>query len=90
MKEFKDPYETLRQKGRGYRIQGKYPRIHVFSRSKLELDRLVREFGGNFYSHGTGWLWVLSGKKIISELLLKLDEKNWLPSVHGFEDKLGE
>ena len=89
MIEFKDPYDTLQQKGRGYITKGKYPRIHVFSRSVMELDRLKREFGGNSYRHGSGHLWVFSGGKAIKDLIVKLEAKGFLPTVHGFEDKLG-
>ena len=89
MIEFKDPYETMQQKARGYLTKGKYPRIHVFSRSVTELDRLVREFEGNYYRHGTGHIWVFSGEKAIKDLIIKLDAKGFLPSVHSFEDVVG-
>lgn len=89
MIEFKDPYETVQQKGRGYRTKGKYPRIHVFSKSVMELDRLVREFGGNSYRHGSGHIWVFSGEKAIKDLIAKMANQGYLPSVHGFENKVG-
>lgn len=89
MIEFKDPYESIQQKGRGYLTKGKYPRIHVFSRSVMELDRLIREFGGNSYRHGSGHIWVFSGEKAIKDLLAKLDARGFLPTVHSLEDKLG-
>jgi len=88
MIEFKDPYETLQQKGRAYMTDGKHPRIHVFSTSIMELDRLVQEFGGGAYRHGSGHIWVFSGKKAIEDLLVRLTDAGFLPSVHGFEIKL--
>jgi hypothetical protein len=84
-----DPLEMLQQNARGYMTKGKYPRIHVFSRSVMELDRLVREFGGGTYKHGSGFIWVFSGKEAIKDLLARLGEEGYLPSVHGFEKKLG-
>jgi len=78
----------LQQKGRGYLTKGKYPRIHVFSLSIVELDRVVSEFGGNSYRHGSGYLWVFSGEKAINDLLAKLEDRGYLPSVHKFEDKV--
>ena len=89
MIEFKDPYDTLQQKGRGYITKGKYHRIHVFSRSVMELDRLSQEFGGNSYPHGSGHIWVFSGEKAIKDLLVKLGDRGFLPTVHGLEDKFG-
>jgi hypothetical protein len=89
MIEYKDPLETLQQKGRGYLTSGKYPRIHVFSRSVVELDRLVRRFGGNYYKHRSGFMWVLSGKQVIADLIKTMDDEGYLPTVHGFENKVG-
>ena len=87
--EYRDPLESIQQKARGYMTKGIYPRIHVFSRTTMELDRLVRKFGGNYYRHGSGFLWVFSGRKAIKDLIKQVGEAGYLPSVHGFEDKVG-
>ena len=47
-------------KGRVYIDKGKYIQLRVFAKELVVLDMLTRSFGGNYYPHGSGYVWVVS------------------------------
>jgi hypothetical protein len=73
-------------RARGYLYKGKYPQVVVFATDGLELDKLIRAFGGHSYPHGSGFTWVLSKRTELTEFVKQI--KPWLPSCHGFENIL--
>lgn len=73
---------------RAYLSKGGYLRIVVYTRSLLAVDKLRREYGGNYYIHGPGYTWVLSKKSAIRALMQQI--KPLLPSKSGFEDLVQE
>lgn len=83
-----DPYEILCEKARAYVYRGKYPQVVVFTKFVTEYNLLISEFGGGRYRHGTGFVWILSKRSKLRELLEKV--KPYLPSKHGFEKVLIE
>jgi len=57
------------------RVYGdRYKSIHVFGRNLVELDTLVKLWGGSVYPHGTGFTWMLGHRtkqlEIVSDLQL--------------------
>lgn len=75
--------QLVLQRGRGYLYRGKYPQIVIFTRSKMDIDRLVRTYGGNSYKHNAGMVWILSRRDSIK---LLLNHIAGTPSKHGFEE----
>jgi hypothetical protein len=45
------------ERARVYPVRGKYRSLRVFSKNMLELELLRDVFGGNWYVHGTGYIW---------------------------------
>lgn len=66
--------EIVGTRGRAYIAKGKYVSIVVFSTSIMEMDLLIRTFGGNRYVHGSGWIWVLGRRSQLLTLKGLLDE----------------
>jgi hypothetical protein len=63
----------LIEKARVYRTHGgRYVVVKVFSKSKDDMTTLCDEFGGNFYAHGVGYIWVLSSKRALTEMVRAL------------------
>lgn len=75
--------QILLERGRGYLYKKKYPQVIIFTRSVMDVDKLIRAFGGNQYKHNTGFIWVLSSK---SKLKAMLKEIAPAQSRHHFED----
>jgi hypothetical protein len=48
----------IAQKGRAYQQGSRYITVHVFTTYKVEAVNLVLQFGGNFYPHKGGYLWI--------------------------------
>lgn len=84
----RDPGQIVCAKARGYLYHGKYPQVCVFTKYISELDHLVTAFGGHYYKHLAGYIWVLSRRSEIATMMTKV--KPWLPSCHGFENILGD
>jgi len=78
--------EIVIAKARGYLYRGKYPQLIIFTKDVIEIDKLLREFGGNTYRHGTGHVWVLSHRVQLKVLMEKI--RPHLPSKHGLESIL--
>lgn len=66
--------ELLVERGRVYRhgFGRKYWAVHFFSRSIPEMRLVKKCFGGNYYRHGVGYLWVISSKEGIRVLLTEV------------------
>lgn len=75
--------QILIERGRGYLYKQKYPQVIIFTRSVMDIDKLIRTFGGHSYKHNTGTVWVLSSKQKLKAMLHKI-----APTVsqHHFED----
>lgn len=52
---------TVNERGRVYKSKG-YPVLHVFSIQLVDVIHLRDLWGGNYYKHGSGYLWIL-GKR---------------------------
>lgn len=74
--------QLVLERGRGYLYKGKYPQLVIFTRSKTDIDRLIRTYGGNSYKHNSGMIWMLSRRQGLKQLLLSIAGT---PSKHGFE-----
>lgn len=49
--------------GRAYKNKdGKRITLHVFSKQAVKLDQVCRLLGGNYYRHGSGFLWIMGNK----------------------------
>ena len=81
-----DPAKLVCGTARGYLYRGLYPQIRLFTKYPLELDHLTQTFGGHYYPHLAGYIWVLSKQSEVQELLTKV--KPYLPSRYGFESIL--
>jgi len=81
-----DPTRIVIERARAYAYKDKYPQVVVFTKSLVEIDRLKSVFGGNDYVHGTGYIWMLSKRALILEMVEKT--KPFFPSENGFEDLL--
>lgn len=79
----KNAPDILWAKARCYASRPKYPQLIVFSKWKSELDLLVFEYGGNYYKHGSGYVWSTSEHDILIKIVHSL--ANRLPSKNGFE-----
>lgn len=78
--------QILLERGRGYLNRGKYPQIVVFTKSLTEIDKLEAVYGGNHYKHNTGYIWVVSRRENINNILWLLSPN---VSANGFEDVVG-
>lgn len=59
----------IETKGHLYTLRNKYQSLRVFSRELMEVSRLCRVYGGSFYTHGVGYIWVTSKKSLISAIM---------------------
>jgi len=75
----------VQERGRAYLYKGKYPQLVVFTKSMVEVDKLIQEFGGHYYKHCTGLVWQLSRRVALAALLEKMKP---YPSRYGFESIL--
>lgn len=64
-----DPKLCVLSKGRFYVQNGKYPQISFFSIFITEIDIVQNAFGGKYYRHNKGWIWVLARRQDILKLL---------------------
>jgi hypothetical protein len=63
----------LIERARVYRTHGgRYTVVKVFSKKKTDMTILCNAFGGNFYVHGVGYIWVLSSKKALADVVRAL------------------
>lgn len=69
--------------GRGYLYKQKYPQVVVFTKSVMDVDKLMRTYGGNCYKHRSGMIWMVSSKKRLREMLKMIAPTR---SAHNFED----
>ena len=70
-------------RGKAYKYKNcNHVSVVVFSRSLTEIDKLIRSFGGNWYKHLGGFLWVLGKKedqtRMMSLVLPHIDEDHKL------------
>lgn len=70
----------LTTRGHAYRSKNKYVIVQFFSKSLVEVDKLRECFGGNYYSHGVGFIWVLQQRDDVRKLAEILEPH--LPEVH--------
>jgi hypothetical protein len=78
--------EVVLIKGRTYPYHGRYLQIQVFTKWLTEVNLLVQRFGGNYYKHGTGFVWVLANRQKLLQMVDALQEK--FPSENGFENEI--
>jgi hypothetical protein len=69
-----DATEIVLAKARAYNTAGGYVSVKAFTKDELEARDLVKAFGGNYYPHGTGWIWVLSSAEKQWSLLALLGD----------------
>lgn len=55
-----DAYNTLKEKVRAYPVKNGRIALHVWTKDMGRLDVLKEIVGGNYYRHGSGFLWVCS------------------------------
>lgn len=63
----------VKDKGRVYLSKGKYITLRVFSKARGDVVTLQKVYGGNYYEHGTGYIWVLGDKEGLKYLVESLD-----------------
>jgi hypothetical protein len=69
--------ELVAARGRHYVVRGKYRIVQVFfSEESIDIDLVLRCFGGHKYPHGSGFTWQLSKKSEIARLLKDLEQRN--------------
>jgi len=71
-------------KSKAYTPKDKYLILRVYTNTVVDLDKLTRAFGGNFYSHGKGHSWALQKKADVlgvTNLTFPL-----LPSTHPLRE----
>jgi len=51
---------TITQKGRAYRIGEDRLTVQIWSKDYTMLDTVKEVFGGNYYRHGSGFIWACS------------------------------
>jgi len=73
----------LIERGRGYLYKGRYPQLTVFTPRVEEATCLKQAFGGNYYRHGNGVVWVLSRRDALDAVLSAIAPEQ---SVSGFEN----
>jgi hypothetical protein len=72
----------IRDRSRFYVQKGKYGQIQVFSTNLREVQLLRRTYTGNYYTHGVGWIWILSDARKLRGLYNLL--LPYLPPEHPF------
>jgi hypothetical protein len=76
-------HDLLWYRCRSYATRPKYPQLVVFSKWKSELDLLVHYYGGNYYRHGSGFIWSVSKHETLITIVNIMRER--FPSRHEFE-----
>lgn len=82
----KDPKQLLLEKGRIYAYKKHYLQLYVFSSWVSEMRTLQHAYGGNVYPHGSGYKWMLSKRRLLTDLVKELNDD--LPSTHKWEDPI--
>jgi hypothetical protein len=77
---------VLLKRGRGYFYKKKYPQVMVYTKHRLEIDILERQFGGNHYIHRGGWVWLLSDRKGIRAMVEKMKPHLPVMEEYGFKN----
>ena len=78
-----DPKELLLARGRSYAYRGRYLQIQVFSKYLPEMHALQKAYGGHYYKHGTGFVWVEANRQRLIQIVDELRDS--FPSEKGFE-----
>lgn len=65
--------DLIKKRGRAYFTNGgKYVSVHVFSKYLRDVQVLCDLFGGGYYQHGVGWMWMLGSAREQLKLLHSL------------------
>lgn len=59
---------TVAEKGRAYKVGKNRLSLHVWSKDRTVLDTLKETFGGNYYRHGSGFVWMCSKRSILYDI----------------------
>lgn len=78
-----DPVEILLTCGRCYAYRGRYLQVQVFTKYLTEVNHLEKRFGGKHYKHLSGFVWQISSRQKLVQLIDELREH--FPSENGFE-----
>ena len=78
--------QIVLERGRGYLYKGKYPQVTIFTKSLVDIYKLKTTYGGNYYKHNTGFVWMITNRY---QLRLLLKAISPCRSSHGFEDVVG-
>ena len=66
--KLEDAVLTIAQQGRAYKVNPSRITLHVWSKDYTRLDSLKEVFGGNYYNHGSGSLWICSKRGVLREI----------------------
>lgn len=62
------------ERSRLYKVREKYYTLHVFSKTLTDVQLLRDLWGGNYYSHGVGFTWMLSTNTKLLQILEDLEQ----------------
>ena len=82
----KDPEQILLERAHAYVVRKKYVQISIFTTWYSETELLRRRYGGNKYKHGVGYVWLLSNRDALCEVVSQLRES--FPSAYEFENTI--
>ena len=66
--KMQDAVLTIAQQGRAYKVNPSRITLHVWNKDYTRLDSLKEVFGGNYYNHGSGSLWICSKRDVLKEI----------------------
>ncbi len=66
--KMQDAVLTIAQQGRAYKVTPIRITLHVWDKDYTRLDGLKEVFGGNYYTHGSGSLWICSKRGVLKEI----------------------
>ena len=68
LSKVKDATLTVAQKGRAYKIGEDRLTVQVWSKDYTMLDTVKEVFGGNYYRHGSGFIWACSKRSQLMDV----------------------
>ena len=66
--KMQDAVLTIDQQGRAYRVGNSRITLHIWNKDYTRLESLKEVFGGNYYTHGSGSLWICSKRGVLKEI----------------------
>ncbi len=70
--KMQDAILTIAQQGRAYKVGPTRITLHVWNKDYTRLAVLKEVFGGNYYNHGSGSLWICSKRAVLRDIWEKV------------------